>query len=212
MEETAAREWVEQKFDVPRETMQRIHNFAELLRQENQRQNLVSTATLNIIWTRHIVDSAQLLLLGSRSGDWLDLGAGSGFPGLILAALGAHVTLVEQRRLRAEFLQKAAEILAVEGRCEIICSRIERVEARTFRYITARAFAPLPELLDLALPFSTEETRWILPKGRKAETELEAARPSWQGDFRLEPSVTDPDARIIVAQKVRRRSKETRRA
>jgi 16S rRNA (guanine527-N7)-methyltransferase len=72
--------------------------------------------------------------------------------------------------------------------------------------ISARAFAPLPRLFELAHRFSTEKTLWLLPKGRSAKSELEAARGAWQGDFRLEPSLTDADARIIVATGVRRRS------
>jgi 16S rRNA (guanine527-N7)-methyltransferase len=76
--------------------------------------------------------------------------------------------------------------------------------------ISARAFAPLPKLLDLGTAFSTINTRWILPKGRNARSELEAIDPSWQGDFRLEPSLTDPDAAIIVADRVSRRGKKGR--
>ena len=76
--------------------------------------------------------------------------------------------------------------------------------------ISARAFAPLDRLLAIGAPFSTSGTRWILPKGRGAKSELEAAQASWQGDFRLEPSVTDPDAWIIVAERVRRKARGKR--
>jgi len=192
--------------------MARFDAFASFLREENQRQNLVSAASLVSLWTRHIVDSAQLLNWSNNPTDpWLDLGSGAGFPGLIVAALrGGPVTLVEERRLRVEFLLRAAALLEIEA--EIIQSRVERVEARPFATISARAFAPLGRLLELGARFSTEKTVWILPKGRNAQSELEAIETTWQGDFRLEPSLTDPDARIIVATGVSRRKARSRRA
>jgi 16S rRNA (guanine527-N7)-methyltransferase len=210
MDEAAARAWVERRFDVPRETMARLDAFAALLRVENERQNLVSKASLDRIWLRHIADSAQLVAFApSPAASWLDLGSGAGFPGLIVAALHpGPVTLVEERRLRADFLRRAAELLAV--RVDIVQSRLERMPPRPFEVIGARAFAPLPRLLTLATGFSTTNSVWILPKGRNAATELEALAPSWQGEFRLEPSVTDPDARIIVATGVRRAGRSVR--
>ena len=139
---------------------------------------------------------------------WIDLGTGAGFPGLVVAALsGARVTMVESRKLRVDFLRRAAAVLDVQDRVEILCSKVETLEARPFDVISARAFAPLEKLLNLGSRFSTEQTRWILPKGRNAKTELEAAESLWQGDFKLEPSITDADAFIIVAERVRPRSK-----
>jgi 16S rRNA (guanine527-N7)-methyltransferase len=116
--------------------------------------------------------------------------------------------LVESRKLRVDFLKRAATLLDVQDRVEILCSRVETLQAKAFDVISARAFAPLDKLLLLGAKFSTDQTRWILPKGRNAKTELEAAESLWQGEFRLEPSVTDPDASIIVAERVRRRLKE----
>jgi 16S rRNA (guanine527-N7)-methyltransferase len=95
----------------------------------------------------------------------------------------------------------------VAERVEVICARLETVPGRPFDVITARAFAPLPKLLALAERFSTPGTVWILPKGRNAKSELEAARSSWQGDFRLEPSLTDGEAQIVVATRVRRKTR-----
>jgi 16S rRNA (guanine527-N7)-methyltransferase len=93
--------------------------------------------------------------------------------------------------------------MAISDKVEIVCANAERMEPRPFDVISARAFAPLEKLLAIGSRFSTSGTRWILPKGRGAKSELEAARASWQGDFRLEPSVTDPEAGIIVAEQVR---------
>ena len=204
MDERDARAWVEREYDVPRETMERLDAFAALLREENERQNLVSRASLDHLWVRHIADSAQLLRFSpSPAATWVDLGTGAGFPGLIVAVLHqGPVTLIEERRLRADFLHRAAESLGVA--VEIVAGKAERIPRRPFDVISARAFAPLGRLLQLGTALSTAKSIWLLPKGRNAQTELEALDPSWQGDFRLEPSVTDPEARIIVAEGVRR--------
>ena len=198
--------------DVPRETFERLDSFVALLRAENARQNLVSAASLEQVWSRHILDSAQLLRLAPAGAEkWIDLGTGAGFPGLVIATLfPGTVTLVEARKLRVDFLHRAAEVLGVAERTEIVCARVEAVPAQPFDVISARAFAPLDKLLRLGLPFSASGTRWVLPKGRNAKSELDAARSSWQGDFRLEPSLTDADARIIVAEGVARRPKGKR--
>jgi 16S rRNA (guanine527-N7)-methyltransferase len=203
MDEPEARNWVERSFDVPRETMARLDLFAALLRAENEQQNLVSRGTLHRLWLRHIADSAQLLRFAPAGASWVDLGTGAGFPGLIAAALhDGPVMLVEERRLRVAFLQRAAEAMGLE--VEILHAKAERLAPRPFDVISARAFAPLGRLLELGTAFSTTKSVWLLPKGRNAEAELAARDPSWQGDFRLEPSVTDPDARIVIATGVLR--------
>ena len=195
--------------DVPRETIERLEAYVDLLAAENERQNLVSRSSLGQVWARHILDSAQLGAHSpSRADAWLDLGSGAGFPGLVLALLrGGRFTLVESRRLRAEFLHRAAATLGIGDRVEVVCARLESLPARPFEAISARAFAPLDRIFALAGRFSTPGTTWLLPRGRNAQSELEAARASWQGDIRLEPSVTDPDSGIVVATAVRPRLK-----
>lgn len=198
--------------DVPRGTMERLEGFIALLREENERQNLVSRSSLEQIWTRHVLDSAQLVPLGpADASTWLDLGTGAGFPGLIIALLHrSKVTMVESRRLRAEFLHRAADMLGVADKVEIVCARVETIAPRPFDAISARAFAPLARTLALGARFSTSGTCWILPRGRSAKSELDAARASWQGDFHIEPSLTDPDAGIVVAERVSPKPKGTR--
>jgi len=205
--EDDARAWVQRALDVPRETMERLDLFANLVREESERQNLISRATSDTIWIRHIADSAQLLRFApDPSASWVDLGSGAGFPGMVVALLhqGA-VTLVEERRLRADFLRRTAESLAL--RIEVLEAKAERIPPRSFGVISARAFAPLDKLLQLGTGFSTTNTIWLLPKGRNAAAELEALDPSWQGRFRLEPSVTDAEAQIIVAEGVHRKAR-----
>ncbi len=203
-----ADQWLHETFpDVSRETWERLDAFEALLRAENETQNLVSRGTLDRIRLRHFADSAQLIHFAEGApANWLDLGSGAGFPGLIIAALSSHkLTLVESRRLRFEFLRRAADLLTISDRTEIVGAPLERMPGAQFDVISARAFAPLARLLPLAHRFSTENTIWILPKGRSAQSELDQVRDAWQGDFRLEPSLTDPEARIIVAKGVQPR-------
>lgn len=199
--------------DVPRETLYRLETFAALLREENERQNLVSKSSLDQLWSRHIVDSAQLLRFDAApKGAWLDLGSGAGFPGMVVALLRpGPVTLIESRRLRVDFLMRARDEIGLQGQVEIICANAQAVPPRPFATISARAFAPLGRLLDISERFAAPTTRWVLPKGKNAKSELEAVESLWQGEFRLEPSLTDPDAQIIVAERVRRRGKGKKR-
>jgi 16S rRNA (guanine527-N7)-methyltransferase len=148
---------------------------------------------------RHIVDSAQLLRFAPPNGQWLDLGSGAGFPGLIVGLLSAyHVTLVESRAKRIAYLQRAVELLDMQERVTIAGTALEKLQTAPFSVISARAFAPLPRLLSLAHRFSADNTIWLLPKGRNAATELQDVTGSWKHDLRIEPSVTDDAAGILV--------------
>jgi 16S rRNA (guanine527-N7)-methyltransferase len=203
MTEAEARTWLQANFDVSRETLERLEAFTTYLRLEAQSQNLVSASTLDHIWSRHIVDSAQLLKYVptpvSNSGSWLDLGTGAGFPGIIIAILTDYnVTLVESRGRRIDYLQRAVGMLNLENRVNVAGIALERLETAPFSVISARAFAPLPRLFDIASRFSTDKTLWLLPKGRNAVRELQEVQADWSGDFRIESSVTDGDAGILV--------------
>jgi 16S rRNA (guanine527-N7)-methyltransferase len=193
-------------WDVSRGTFEGLECLARLVREENQRQNLVSKASADEIWRRHIADSAQLLLYRpSRPASWIDLGTGAGFPGLVVALLHeGPVTLVESRRLRVEFLRRAAAELGISP--EILAMRIERAPTRPFEVISARAFAPLGRIFEVGSRFSTGKTVWILPKGQNAQSELEAVKASWQGSFALHESRTEQGAWIIVATDVKRKA------
>jgi 16S rRNA (guanine527-N7)-methyltransferase len=200
--EDEARAWLAHR-NVPRETFDRIDAFLAFLKDEATRQNLIAASTLGSVWARHVVDSAQLMDHAGAWQDWLDLGSGAGFPGLIVAILGTgNITLIESRAKRIAFLEEGARIAGVADRVEVIGSRVETAPRRRYDVISARAFAPLPKLLDLAQPFTDKSTRFVLPKGRSAAEELAEVRASWQGAFRLVPSVTDSEAAIIVADGV----------
>ena len=189
---------------VSRETYGRLEAYVALLRSEAQAQNLIAASTLETVWQRHIADSAQLVPLAVPGASWADLGSGAGLPGLVVAILtGDPMTLIEPRRLRAEFLQMAAETLGLAN-VSIIGSKAQVAEGR-FDVITARAVAPAGDLLGMSCHLAHSETRFLLMKGRSAKKELEDARRAWQGDFRLVASRTDAEAAIIVAERVRRR-------
>lgn len=190
--------------NVSRETFEKIEAYAAMLREESQRQNLVSAATLDDLWERHILDSAQLVGFEPRSGaSWADIGSGAGLPGIVIACLVAGpVTLIEPRRLRAEFLHRVCESLKLNA--SVFLGKAERAEG-SYDVITARAVTNLSNLLKISAHLSTRNSRWVLPKGRNAERELVEAQQAWQGAFHVERSATDPESRIIVGTGVRAR-------
>lgn len=190
---------------VSRETEEKLREFVELLLQENECQNLIGRGSVEAVWERHIVDSLQLLDFDRQQARWLDIGSGPGLPGLVLAIAGvSHITLVEPRRLRTDFLERCRVALALRN-VTIVTGKAEQLTG-SFEVITARAVASLSKLFEIGSPLMSKEGRWVLPKGRSAEMELEQARATWQGDFRLVPSQTDPEARILVAENVRRKA------
>jgi 16S rRNA (guanine527-N7)-methyltransferase len=189
---------------VSRETFERIEAYAALLREESVRQNLVSASTLDYLWARHILDSAQLVRFEPRAGaSWVDIGSGAGLPGIVIACLvEGPVTLIEPRRLRAEFLHRVCESLNL--RASVFVGKAERAQGE-YDVITARAVSNLAQVLKISAHLSTGKSRWVLPKGRSAERELVEAQQAWQGAFHVEQSATDPDSRIVIGTGVRAR-------
>ncbi len=188
----------------------RLDRFVELLREENDRQNLVSKTSLTQVWRRHIADSAQLLRHVPReTPPWLDLGTGAGFPGQIIAAMRPEwdIRLIESRKKRVEWLERVNRELGLTN-CRVIGARLEDVESVPAGVISARAFAPMVKLLALSQRFSTAETVWLLPKGRSAAHELRQLAPNMRRLFHVEQSQTDPDSGIIVGSGVGKRGTE----
>ena len=208
MTEDEAQDWLRENLGVSRETMDLLSIVAAMVTEESTHQNLISAATVDQIWARHIVESAQLLTLTTGAGDgvWMDLGTGAGFPGVVIAALdrGRAVLLVESRRKRIDFLEQMIARLGLTN-ASVYGGRLESLADKKAAIISARAFAPLPKLFTLSQRFSGNGTLWLLPKGRSASQDLESAKQSWQGVFHVKQSVTDRDAAIIVAQRVQRK-------
>jgi 16S rRNA (guanine527-N7)-methyltransferase len=150
--------------------LERLERLAVLLGEENERQNLVSNASLASVWQRHFADSLQLLDHVPRgTSDWLDLGSGAGFPGLALAVAApeSRFVLVESRKRRVDWLTRAASELGLEN-CRVVGARLENVETFAAAVIVARAFAPLGKLLRLSARFSTPTTVWLLQRPNRA--------------------------------------------
>jgi 16S rRNA (guanine527-N7)-methyltransferase len=192
--------------DVSRETLDLIERYAALLREESAKQNLVSSSTLDTLWHRHVLDSAQLVKFApAPDSSWADIGSGAGLPGIVIAILvSGPVLLIEPRRLRADFLRRATASLGLESRVTVAAMKVERVTG-TVDVITARAVAELDRLLKISTHLSTRKSLWVLPKGRSAESELAQARRNWHCDAELVPSRTDPESRILLLRNVKAR-------
>ena len=162
----------------------------------------------NSIWERHITDSAQLFpLLQSHESVITDFGSGAGFPGIILSILGAkEVHLVESDQRKCAFLTEASRL----SHCKIVIhnQRIETISPWKSAVITARALAPLPQLLEWILPFYENTTQILFLKGRNSQGELAEARHHWQFNETLYPSVTASDAAVIELRALTRREKD----
>jgi 16S rRNA (guanine527-N7)-methyltransferase len=200
MTEDEARAWFAERYSAER--VERVSRFLDLVRDESARQNLVAASTLPNLWFRHGLDSAQLVELAKgRDGLWIDIGTGGGFPGMVVAILRDHATLlVEPRQKRATFLRDAAEALGL-GNVRVEQKRAESLPtAPAAAVVSARAVAALPALFAGAGHLVDRETLWLLPKGRSARSEVEALTGSWQGLFHVEHSLTDPESLIVIAR------------
>ncbi len=206
MTEDEAQDWLRSELRVSRETLDKLGRYRSLVLAGAEEQNLIARSTFDVFWTRHIVDSAQLVPLseGVGPGDWLDLGSGAGMPGIIVAILSKRpVHLVEERRGRVAFLNRVIQELDLAN-AQVFGCKVQALKHKPAAIISARAFAPLPKLFELAHSFSTQKTLWLLPKGRSAREEVESARENWQGAFHVKQSLTDSEAAIVVATDVRK--------
>jgi 16S rRNA (guanine527-N7)-methyltransferase len=196
--------------DVSRETISRLETYATLLRKWQKAINLVSGATLDDLWRRHFLDSAQLLplLAPAEAGDGgvTDLGSGAGFPGLVLAILSGRPTrLVESDQRKAAFLGEAARATGCAERVKIHAGRIEAIKSWTAGTVTARALAELAQLLDWAAHFVGADTVLLFPKGAKADEELTAAERVWTMVTERRRSITDSTGLILRLSHLERR-------
>jgi len=190
--------------DVSRETLDRLNTYLALLAQWQRVINLVGPATLADPWRRHVLDSGQLWRFwpaGARR--LVDLGSGGGLPGLVLAILGApDAHLIESDRRKASFLREAARACGVA--VTVHAARIEEVPPLAADVVTARALAPLAALLRLASPHVHACTTCLFLKGRTAEAELTHARETWKMRAVEEPSLSDPDGRVLIISEIGR--------
>lgn len=190
------------EFDVSRETMDRLAAYDAVLLDWSARHNLIARSTLDARWDRHFRDSAQLFTaIPPDATSLVDIGAGAGFPGLVLAAMGAErgldVTLVESIGKKAAFLTAAITAMQLEN-ARVLPQRIESITVSPPDVVTARALARLVKLMDYAAEFSGKSTRLIFPKGQDVEDELTEAAKCWHMSVERRPSLTSPGSTILV--------------
>lgn len=187
------------------ETLTRLEALVAVLLKWQARINLIGRGTVADVWRRHILDSAQLApLLPTTAETVIDLGSGAGFPGLVLAILGIRgIHLVESDGRKCAFLREAARITGAT--VEIHGVRAEAFALGEADAITARALAPLVDLLDIASSFIGPHTTCVFPKGRSAEQELTVSQKTWMMTVNRFKSVTDPEGTILKLEDISRR-------
>ena len=193
-------EWL----DVSHETFAALRQLADLVGQWTQRINLIAPSTLPDLWERHILDSAQLFAHAKGTESWVDLGSGGGFPALVIAILAREkqpampLHLVESDQRKCAFLRKASQMLGLKT--QIHATRAETLPPLRATTLSARAMAPLVDLLAHVHRHLEPGGRAILPKGARALEEVEAARLKWGFDLTVTPSLTDPNAKVLLIE------------
>jgi 16S rRNA (guanine527-N7)-methyltransferase len=192
---------------VSRETLARLDRLIALLLDWQQRMNLISRSTEPIVWTRHVADSLQLLALAPNAKVWADLGSGAGFPGLVVACAladipGTKVHLVESNGKKASFLREAISVTSAPAivHAERIEEFVKHAPAR-IDVVTARALAPMEDLLSAAYPLLKKGALGLFPKGQDVDTELTQAAKCWNLRSTFATSRTDPRSRIVIVNK-----------
>lgn len=196
---------------VSRETEMRLDRYIDLLRQWQAKTNLVAPSTLPNLWTRHVANSLQLLSLAPTARRWVDLGSGGGFPGIVLACAlaetpDATVHLIERNAKKAAFLREALRVANAPGVVHLseivdtVDSNLSRIDC-----ITARALAPLHQLIGWAAPWVEQGAKALFLKGQDVEFELTEATKYWNINPRLHSSLTGGHGWIVELDQIERR-------
>ena len=190
----------------PPEASPALRAYVDLLQRWNRSVNLISRGDMPHVWSRHIADSLQLAALWREPpARAIDLGSGAGFPGLILSiAHGVPFDLIEQDQAKAAFLREAARVTGAPVR--VFAGPIEHVPVAPAPLLTARALAPLPQLLDYAERLLLPDGMCLLLKGRDVDSEIAAAAAHWTMTLERLPSRTDKDGVILRITALRRRT------
>lgn len=186
----------------------RLKLFAALVEKWNLSINVVAKSTINDLWSRHIVDSAQIFACAAPDQKlWLDIGSGGGFPGIVVSVLAAdmfpdlRVSLVESDRRKSVFLMECVRQLGLSSTVHAV--RVEDLAAQNACVVSARALAPLKELCGLAVRHLRDDGLCAFLKGANAEAEISEAQEQWQFDLDLRPSVTDSRASVLFLKGLR---------
>jgi len=194
--------------DVSRETLERLQELRNLVIKWTSKINLVSKNSIEDIWNRHIWDSAQLVDGLEPVKNWVDIGSGGGFPGLVLAVLAKEhpiadeLIFIESDQRKSAFLRTAIRELGLNAK--VITARIETAEKQTAQILSARALADLTTLLSFAERHLHASGTALFPKGANWEKEVQDAQESWSFDLTVRKSVTDPSAAILQIKDIAR--------
>ncbi|MCA6123346.1 16S rRNA (guanine(527)-N(7))-methyltransferase RsmG [Bradyrhizobium sp. WSM 1704] len=193
------------------ETKARLDRYVALLLEWQAKTNLVAPSTLSTLWTRHISDSLQLLKLAPSAKSWVDLGSGGGFPGIVLACAlaetpGGHVHLIERIAKKAAFLREAIRVTGAPGTVHLadIGDTVDRIRA-PIDCVTARALAPLHQLIGFAEPWVKKGAKALFLKGQDVEAELTEATKYWKIEPKLHSSRTGGHGWIVELGSIERR-------
>lgn len=200
-------------FTVSRETFDRLQEFERLVVRWTAVVNLISKASAQDLWQRHIVDSAQLLAFCPKAArTWLDIGSGGGFPGLVIAILAREklpdlrVTLVESDKRKATFLRQAAQDLHLD--VDVRSERAEAIEPANADVLSARALAPLADLLPHAANHMKPDSVALFPKGARFAEEIADARKAWAFEVAAHTSLSDSEAAILEIRNIHRANQD----
>ncbi len=196
--------------NVSRETFEKLEEFAELLKKWNAKINLVSPATIPVLWDRHIIDSAQLMpIVPAGTSKLVDIGTGGGFPGLVLAILASDsheamkTTMIESDARKCAFLQTAVSQFGLNA--DVMTNRIERVAPQQADVLTSRALAPGPLLMSFAHRHLAKGGKALLLKGANAQKEIDESLASWAFDLKKKASETSAEAVVLEISNLRPR-------
>ncbi len=189
--------------NVSRETHDRLIAYCHQIQKWNKTINLVSKSSLDHIWQRHLLDSAQIHRFGAADGLWLDIGSGGGLPGIVMSILGADVVLVESDQRKCTFLRETARVLDLKLR--VLNDRVESLPPMGAKTLSARALAPLTTLLEYAKYHLDESGVAVFSKGKSASEEIDEARKFWRFDCEINESLTDPLASVLVIKNISKR-------
>lgn len=202
MGDIGAIERFQEHVNVSRETIDRLKVYEALVKKWNPAINLVSKSTIEEIWTRHFLDSAQIWALRPQGvKKWLDFGSGAGFPGLVVAVLAKaecpdmQTVLIESDTRKATFLINAAREMGVS--VKVHAERVENLAPVGADVVSARAVASLSKLMEISKPHLKKDGICLFPKGQSHETELTEAQKYWTFEVQKTPSVTDSGGVIL---------------
>lgn len=194
--------------NVSRETSADLSQFHDLVLKWSSAINLISKSSVKTLWERHIWDSAQIIEYAGDGENWLDIGSGGGFPGVIIAVFAKHempqrhVTMVESDTRKATFLRAAVRELNLKA--DVVTARVEECTAFNADVLSARALSELSGLLPYAEQHLSTSGKALFPKGETWETELDIARQSWSFDVKAHKSKTNAAAAILEMKDIQR--------